>query len=549
MSDNVAYDGIDQEKGKPDVEAEETVSIYGSRPKCFSNTLQECLFVLTATMAIGQSSMFQGSVVGVTASIGRDLNMNSAEITWISSGSALSSGAFLLTFGKLADMFGRKSMFTAGMAGFTLSLLIAGFANNAIYMDVFSGVMGLFSAAVVPPAVGILGSVYEKPSKRKNLAFACFSAGNPLGFVAGIIISGVADHLYNWRASLWTLAVIYAIFTVFTIWTVPHDGHDRLPLAWRSFKKFDLLGTFLVITGIACFSSALTLAGDAPDGWRTGYVIALLVVGIFLVGLFLYWESLCAFPLMPLYVWRNREFSLLMLIFCLGFMGFASVTFWISLYMQELKHLSALLVAVQLLPMVVSGTLVNVVCGFVLHKVSNKLLMGIGAVGYTAALLILSFLREDAPYWAFIFPGLILVVVGADIEFNVVNMYVMSSLPSSEQSVAGGIFNTISKLCNNISLGISTAVYNAVRAQQSSTSIRPYLATFWFGAAISGISIFLVPFLRLGTQGGKESHHRPIEKSSTEKNTAEEKIREVIPGSDESSFSRQGEISVIGAEK
>lgn len=128
-------------------------------------------------------------------------------------------------------------------------------------------------------------------------------------------------------------------------------------------------------------------------------------------------------------------------------------------------------------------------------------------------------------------------------------MYVMSSLPSSEQSVAGGIFNTISKLCNNISLGISTAVYNAVRAQQSSTSIRPYLATFWFGAAISGISIFLVPFLRLGTQGGKESHHRPIEKSSTEKNTAEEKIREVGPGSDESSFSRQGEISVIGAEK
>lgn len=118
-----------------------------------------------------------------------------------------------------------------------------------------------------------------------------------------------------------------------------------------------------------------------------------------------------------------------MLIFCLGFMGFASVTFWISLYMQELKHLSALLVAVQLLPMVVSGTLVNVVCGFVLHKISNKLLMGIGAVGYTAALLTLSFLREDAPYWAFIFPGLILVVVGADIEFNVVNVScIISSL-------------------------------------------------------------------------------------------------------------------------
>lgn len=88
MSNTAACEGTDKEKGQPTVEAEEEASIYGGRPKCFSNTLQECLFVLTATMAIGQSSMFQGAVVGVTASIGRDLNMNSAEITWISSGSA-----------------------------------------------------------------------------------------------------------------------------------------------------------------------------------------------------------------------------------------------------------------------------------------------------------------------------------------------------------------------------------------------------------------------------------------------------------------------------
>lgn len=102
--------------------------------------------------------------------------------------SSLTSGAFLLTFGKLADMFGRKVLFIIGMAGYTFSLLIAGFANNAIYMDVFSGIIGLFAAAVVPPAVGVLGATYEKPSKRKNLAFACFSAGNPLGFVGGMIV-------------------------------------------------------------------------------------------------------------------------------------------------------------------------------------------------------------------------------------------------------------------------------------------------------------------------------------------------------------------------
>lgn len=108
--------------------------------------------------------------------------------------------------------------------------------------------------------------------------------------------------------------------------------------------------------------------------------------------------------------------------FCLGFMGFAAVTFYLSLYLQDVKHLTALEITLRLLPMVVSGVLVNVVCGLLLHRISNKVLTGIGALAYTASFLILSFMKEDATYWAFIFPALVLVVVGADIQFNVTNV-------------------------------------------------------------------------------------------------------------------------------
>ncbi|KAK9855415.1 hypothetical protein MYU51_002937 [Penicillium brevicompactum] len=490
-----------QEKNGSEVTAAEQSD--GQRPKCFNSTFQEVLFVLTATMAIGQQSFFQGCIVGVTASIGSDLNMNSAEITWINAGASLTSGAFLLTFGKLADMFGRKVLFIIGMAGFSISLLIAGFATNAIYMDVFSGVLGLFAAAVVPPAVGALGAVYEKPSKRKNLAFACFSAGNPLGFVGGMIISGVASYLYNWRASFWAHAVVYAIFTVLTVWTVPADGFARTPLSVQALKKFDILGTVLIVIGFALFSSSLSLAGDAPHGWKTGYVLALFIVGFFLLVGFLYWQSIAENPLMPLWVWKDRTFSLLMGTFCLGFMGFAAVTFYLSLYLQEVQRLTALEITLRLLPMVVSGVLVNVVCGLLLHRVSNKILTGIGALAYTASFLILSFMKEDASYWAFIFPALVLVVVGADIQFNVTNMYVMSSLPPSQQSIAGGIFNTVNKLCNNLGLGIATSVSSSISNGMTSSSapIDPYLAVYWFAAAAAGISLVMVPFLKLGTQG------------------------------------------------
>lgn len=88
-------DHVDQEKG-PNVTlaANEQVG-YAQRPKCFNSTFQECLFVLTATMAIGQQSFFQGCIVGVTASIGSDLNMNSAEITWINAGASYVHCIFL----------------------------------------------------------------------------------------------------------------------------------------------------------------------------------------------------------------------------------------------------------------------------------------------------------------------------------------------------------------------------------------------------------------------------------------------------------------------
>ena len=82
-------------------------------------------------------------------------------------------------------------------------------------------------------------------------------------------------------------------------------------------------------------------------------------------------------------------------------------------------------------------------------------------------------------------------------------MYVMSSLPPEQQSLAGGIFNTVSKICGAIGLGISASVYNAESTSSAAlqTSSRPYTAAFWFCAASSGVSMFFVPFLTIGTQG------------------------------------------------
>lgn len=175
------------------------VQAIGQRPACFKNTIQEVSFVAQATIAMSTMTFLVGATSIVTASVGADLGMSQAEIVWIAAASTLTAGAFQLAVGQLADMLGRKPVYLAGMGSFAVFVLLLGFAKNPFWMDIVLGILGISCAMVVPPAGGILGAAYEKPSKRKNMAFAAFSAGNPTGFVVGSITCGVATMLFSVR--------------------------------------------------------------------------------------------------------------------------------------------------------------------------------------------------------------------------------------------------------------------------------------------------------------------------------------------------------------
>jgi MFS family permease len=237
---------------------------FGARPACFTSTLQEIAFVFQATNATATSSFFQGASAIITASIGHDLGMSQGQITWITASTALTAGAFQLGLGQLADLLGRKAVFLVGMGSFSALALLVAWAQDPFWMDVVCGLLGVSAAMVVPPAIGILGAAYEVPSKRKNLAFSAFSAGNPLGFVFGSIISGLATMVFNWRASFVLIAILWLLFTVLAYFTVP-SVVEAFPAnqpfrerATKFVKTFDWLGTALTILGTGLLTAAIT---------------------------------------------------------------------------------------------------------------------------------------------------------------------------------------------------------------------------------------------------------------------------------------------------
>lgn len=170
--------------------------------------------------------------------------------------------------------------------------------------------------------------------------------------------------------------------------------------------------------------------------------------------------------------------------------------------------MSPLLAAVHLLPQVIGGIFINIIAGLLMHRISNKLLISAGAICYVSAFTLLTVMREKSSYWAFIFPALCLSVVGADFEFTVTNMYVMSSLPVAQQSVAGGLFNTIMRLSSSVGFGVATAAFSGVDGSASdghqlSSDYGKYRATFFVALAGSGLSLLLLPFLTIKSQGGR----------------------------------------------
>jgi MFS family permease len=151
----------------------------------------------------------------------------------------------------------------SGMTCYSGCLLIAGFATNPIFLDIFCGLLGLCSAASVPAAVGTLGAAYPRPSKRKNMAFACFSSGNPLGFGVGTLLSGVLNQYMPWRASFWSLAVIYGLIAAFAWWTVPAASEiENHPCRYASessiLTELDWFGAVAITSGLALFLSGIT---------------------------------------------------------------------------------------------------------------------------------------------------------------------------------------------------------------------------------------------------------------------------------------------------
>ncbi|KAF8145372.1 major facilitator superfamily domain-containing protein [Mycena galopus ATCC 62051] len=214
-------------------------------------------------------------------------------------------------------------------------------------------------------------------------------------------------------------------------------------------------------------------------------------------------------PLLPpsLFARRRARVGVVYVIALLQFGGFMIWAFWVQLYYQIYIGYSPVRTVVRLTPMFVTGLICNVVVALIVGRVRTVWLLASGTLTTTLAPLLFALIRPAAPYWAFGFPAAVCSVVGADFLFAAGTMFVADSVGPGEQSVAGGVFQTMTQLGTSLGVTASTILFNHVQQQTTMTggdTLSSYHAAMWMGVGFGGLAtlLALVSFWGVGVPGG-----------------------------------------------
>ncbi|KAI1308298.1 major facilitator superfamily domain-containing protein [Xylaria venustula] len=500
----------------------------GSRPECLRNIIHEFLFVALIALAAATPVFLQRSIVVVTSSIAESLKMSPAELAWSTASSGLTTGAFLLPFGHIADtcaVFPRKTLLVASLTAFALFSAATSFSQSGIVLDVLSGLTGVACAANIPIALGILSLVYPEHSRRRNMVFSSFFMGTPAATIIGGLGSGGLALQISWKAPFIALGGLFAIIAVLAWVLVPNVPEPEVPLQKSglgtttdrstpeavtltapqkiaTIMQFDWGGLSLLITGVLLFTVSLTIGPEGPEPWKTPTVILLLTLGLLFLGGFILWQNVSKRPMIPPSIWNSWSVTLIVICTLGASMAFYSQLFWVSMFMQQLENLNSFEVAVRLLPQALVGLLLSPLVGLFMHAIPGTALLAFAALSLVISNIFLVFLRHGSHYLLWLFPSLMLSTVGMDWIMNVGSLHILSSLPPEHHSIGASILQTTSRLGVPLGLAVTTSIWSSYdgKADWSQPELA-YTHTFIATTAFSGLPLLLVPFIRIGKQG------------------------------------------------
>ena len=388
--------------------------------------------VIGAAVLGSGMAMLDSTVVNVALkAIGAELEASLADLQWISNGYLLSLASLILIGGSLGDRFGRRKVFTIGVAGFAVASLLCGLAVNSQMLIAARVLQGIAGALLTPGSLAMIQGAFVPDDRPRAIG-----AWTGLGGVAtaiGPFLGGWLVEYVSWRW-VFLINLPIAVLTLIVARRVPETKNpDTVP-------GFDIVGAVLGTLGLAGITYALIELTTRPG---TAYIA--LAVGVLAAIGFIVNEARCPHPMMPLELFRSKQFSGANLMTLLVYAALGAVLFFLVLQLQTVSGYPPLQAGMSTLPITAVMLLLSAQGGALAQKIGPRIPMTVGPLLCAGGVVLLSRVDEDPNYILEV--GLPLVLFGLGLASLVAPLTatVLAAAPDHQAGIASGINNAIAR--------------------------------------------------------------------------------------------------------
>jgi len=383
-------------------------------------------------------------------SVQRQLHASLTGLQWVVDAYAVSLAALILTAGALADRFGRRLVFAAGVVVFTVASLLCGAAWNVAALDIARALQGVGGAALFATALALIGAEYEGPARMNAIAVWGSTIG--LAVAAGPLLGGVITDSLSWR---WIFFVNIPVGAFAVTVAVTRLRESRDPAA----RSTDVAG--LVSFSAALFLIVLALLRGNDAGWSSGQTLATLIGGLALLAVFLVLELRQERPMLDVSLFRRPAFlGVQLATFCLGAGMFALFPFF-SIYLQDIDGYSPLGAGLRFLPITAFVFLVPLVTRKRAAQVPPWVLLAL-SLSVAAVGLALLELVSVGSNWTVLLPGFVVMGLGIGLANPTIAGAALRVVDPTRTGMASGISNT----CRVGGLAMGVAALGATLQQR-----------------------------------------------------------------------------------